>query len=125
MHYKDVLAKMLEPKDKLGSVLDTFLAIGRILEARQKVKRGEYFSVDDLDKIINSSMFSLAAFPYWAAHGMTLRPLFLKAIYSGSDNFLQEFFIDAIPTALTTAMPHNQDKFPDYRKQTEDLFKKE
>ena len=31
-HWKDIIAEMLVPNDKLGSVIDTYIALGEILE---------------------------------------------------------------------------------------------
>lgn len=109
MHYKDVIRELLVPAEKVGSVIDTFNTIGEILELRQKVAKGEYFGKDDVDKIIMRSMYVLGFYPFYNAHGATFRPLLLQALES--DDPINEFFIMAIPTALTIAMPHKQEEF--------------
>jgi len=123
-NYKDVIAEMLVPNDKLGSVIDTYLALGKILEARKKVVKGEYFAVGDMDDVILNSLFTLGFFPFFAAHGSAIRPLFLQAIQSGKETFIEDFFAEAIPCALTIAMPHRQKDYADIRKAVVEKFKK-
>lgn len=124
MHWKDVVAKMLVPNEKLGSVVDTFVALGEILEARQKVVKGEYFAVEDFDKAVVSSLFTLGFFPFFMNHGLVLRPLLLQAIQSKSPTFLEDFFCEAIPCALTIAMPHRQLEYASIRDATREMFAK-
>lgn len=108
-HYKDVIKELLVPEDKLSSVIDTFNTIGEILEERQRVKKGEYISTENIDKIILKSMYVLGFYPFYNAHGAVLRPLLLQAFEK--ENPIVEFFSEAIPTALTIAMPHKQEEY--------------
>lgn len=124
MHWKDVIAETLQPNDKLGSVIDVYLALGDILETRRKVAKGEYFSKDDFDKSILHSMFTLGFLPFWNAHGGGLRPLFIMALQSDKDTFLEDFFIEAIPYALTVAMPLKQAEYAEIRIMVREKFKK-
>jgi hypothetical protein len=116
MHWKDVIAQVLEPKEKLASVIDTYIAIGEILEARKKVASKEYFSLEDFDKAMLNGMFTLGFFAFWQAHGHAIRPLFLQAIQSEKTTFIEDFFSEAIPCALTIAMPHRQLEYAEIRK---------
>lgn len=124
MHYKDVIAEMLKPEDKLASVIDTFLALGKVLEARQKVVKGEYFSKEDIDDVIIHSLFTMGFFPFFTAHGSAIRPLFLQAIQSGKESFIEDFFSEAIPCALTIAMPHRQGDYAEIRRTVREKFSK-
>src|SRR5690625_4548431 len=108
-HYKDVIKELMVPEEKLSSVIDTFNTIGEILEERQRVKNGEYVTTDNLDTIILNSMYVLGFYPFYNAHGAVLRPLLLQALEK--DNPIVEFFVEAIPTALTIAMPHKQKEY--------------
>lgn len=123
-NYKDVLAEMLVPNDRLGSVIDTYLAIGAVLDARKKVFKGEYFSIKDIDDVILNCLFTLGFFPFFAAHGAAIRPLFLQAIQSEKESFIEDFFAEAIPCALTIAMPHRQKDYADIRKAVVEKFKR-
>lgn len=123
MNWKDVVAEMLKPNDKLGSVIDTFLAIGNILEVRQKVVKGEYFEPKDYDKSVVDAMFTLGFFPFYIAHAGSIRPLFLQAIQSDNKNAIEDFFAEAIPCALTIAMPHTQLEYSDIRNKVRQKFK--
>jgi hypothetical protein len=124
MFYKDVLAETLQPNDKLASVMDTYLALGEVLETRRKVAKGEYFSKEDFDKVILHSMFTLGFLPFWNVHGGGIRPLFIMALQSDKESFLEDFFIEAIPYALTIAMPLRQKEYADIRKMVIEKFKK-
>lgn len=125
MHWKDVIADTLKPEDKLASVIDTYLAVGEILEMRQKLVDGKYFSKEDFDKAVLHGMYTLGFMPFWNAHGAGLRPLFLQAIGSDSKTTTQDFFIEAIPYALTIAMPLRQSEYSDIREMVRGKFKKE
>lgn len=114
MHYKDVIKELLVPEDKLSSVIDTFNTIGEILEERQRVKNGEYITTDNIDKIILRSMYVLGFYPFYNAHGAVFRPILIQALEK--DNPVLEFFAEAIPTALTIAMPHKQEEYYALRK---------
>lgn len=109
MHWKDVIKELLVPEEKLSSVIDTFNTIGEILEERQRVKNGEYISTETIDKIMLRSMYVLGFYPFYNAHGAVLRPLLLQALEK--ENPIVEFFSEAIPTALTIAMPHKQEEY--------------
>ena len=63
-HWKDIIAEMLVPNDKLGSVIDTYIALGEILEARGKVERGEYFDLKSFDSAVSAGMFKLGFFAF-------------------------------------------------------------
>lgn len=119
-HYKDVIKETLIPEEKLGSVIDTFNAIGEILETRQKVKDGTFSGTKDVDKIIIRAMYVLGFFPFYNAHGAVFRPILINALEK--DDPIKAFFTDAIPTALTIAMPYNQEAYPDYRKKVVEKF---
>ena len=123
-HYKDVLAQTLQPNEKLGSVIDVYIALGEVLETRRKIAKGEYFSKKDFDKAILHAMFSLGFMPFWNAHGGGLRPLFMMAMSSEKDSFLEDFFIEAIPYALTVAMPLRQSEYGELRDMVRENFKK-
>lgn len=123
-HYKDVLAETLQPNDKLGSVIDVYMALGEILETRRKVAKGEYFSKEDFDKSMLHAMFTLGFLPFWNAHGGGIRPLFIMALQSEKDTFIEDFFIEAIPYALTIAMPLRQKEYAEIRTLVREKFKK-
>jgi hypothetical protein len=120
MHWKDVVAEMLEPKDKLGSVIDCYLAIGEVLEQRAKIAEGKYFELAEYDKVILHSMFTLGFLPFWGSHGAGLRPLSMQAFTKDKKDMIPFFFTEAIPYALTIAMPLRQHEYPVIR----DLVKK-
>lgn len=114
VNYKDVIKEFLIPQDKLGSVIDTFNTIGEILETRQKVKDGTFNGTDDVDAIILRSMYVLGFYPFYNAHGAVLRPILINALEK--DDPIKAFFVDAIPTALTIAVPYK----PEIYKPTRD-----
>jgi hypothetical protein len=124
MNWKDVVADTLKPNEKLGSVIDVYLALGEILETRKKIAKGEYFSKGDFDKSILHAMFTLGFLPFWNAHGGGVRPLFIQALQSEKDTFIEDFFVEAIPFALTIAMPLRQAEYSDLRKLVMEKFKK-
>jgi hypothetical protein len=124
MNWKDVIAEVLVPSDKMSSVIDTYLALGEILEHRQKVADGKYFERKDFDKAILHSMFTLGFLPFWNAHGAGLRPLFIQAMLSEDKHSIQNFFIDAIPYALTIAMPLRQSEYGEIREMVRGKFTK-
>lgn len=123
-HWKDIIAEMLVPNDKLGSVIDTYIALGEILEARGKVERGEYFDLKSFDSAVSAGMFKLGFFAFWGAHGHVIRPLWLQATQSKSKTTIEDFFAEAIPCALTIAMPHRQDDYSQIRDTVREKFKK-
>lgn len=125
MLWKDVLAETLKPQEKLGSVIDVYLAIGEILESRQKVVDGKYFTKEDFDKAVLHGMYTLGFMPFWNSHGAGLRPLFLQAISSNTKNTIPDFFIEAIPYALTIAMPLRQAEYAEIREMVRAKFTKE
>lgn len=120
-HYKDVIRDLLKPEDKLGSVIDTFNCIGEILEIRQKAAKGEYFSKEDADKLIMRGMYVLGFFPFYHAHGAVMRPILLDALES--DDPIEDFFVKAIPAALTIAMPAKQEEYYKLREVVRQKFK--
>ena len=123
-HWKDVLAETMQPNDKLASAIDVYLALGEILETRRKIAKGEYFSKEDYDKSILHAMFTLGFLPFWNAHGAGLRPLFIMALQSNKDSFIEDFFIEAIPYGLTAFMPLRQRDYSDIRVLVMEKFKK-
>jgi hypothetical protein len=125
MHWKDVVAEMLEPKDKLGSVIDCFLAIGEILEQRAKIAEGKYFDLAEYDKAMLHSMFTLGFLPFWSSHGAGLRPLIMQAFAKDKKDMIPFFFAEAMPYALTIAMPLRQHEYPVIRELTIQKFKQE
>ena len=116
MNWRDVMAEMLEPKEQLSSVIDTFLVIGEILEFRMKLAKKEFISIEELDNVLLGAMFKLSFFPFWNVHGNAIRPLFIQAIQSEKTTFIEDFFSEAIPCALTIAMPHRQGDYAAIRK---------
>lgn len=125
MLWKDVLAETLKPQDKLGSVIDVYLALGEILEARQKLTEGKFFELKEFDKALLHGMYTLGFMPFWNSHGAGLRPLFLQAMASDSKNTIPNFFIEAIPYALTIAMPLRQNEYSEIREMVRAKFTKE
>jgi hypothetical protein len=123
-HWKDVIAETLQPNDKLGSVIDVYMALGEILETRRKIAKGEYFSKEDFDKSILHAMFSLGFMPFWNAHGAGIRPLFIQALQSEKESFIEDFFIEAVAFALTAAMPLRQKEYAEIRNLVREKFKK-
>lgn len=121
-HYSFVIKEMLKPEEPLKSVIDTFDNIGQILERLQKLHEGKYFSKEEGNYIVVNSLFALNHYPFWQAHGGVMRPILLQAIAKGG-NVLEDFFIDAIPTAMTIAMPNRQMEYENIRSNAKKLFK--
>lgn len=124
MHWKDVLAETLQPADKLGSVIDCYMAIGEILEQRSRITEGKYFEVKDFDKSILHSMFTLGFLPFWSAHGAGLRPLIMQAFTKDKSDCIPFFFTEAIPYALTVFMPLKQNDYSSIRDMVKQKFQK-
>jgi hypothetical protein len=124
VHYKDILAETLVPNDKLGSVIDCYLAIGEILEQRAKIADGKYFELKDYDKVILHSMFTLGFLPFWNAHGAGIRPLLMQAFTKDKSECIPFFFTEAIPYALTIFMPLRQNEYVDIRQMVKQKFEK-
>ena len=122
MQWRDVLADTLTPKEQLGSVIDVYLALGEILEQRQKLSEGKYFERIDFDKSILHAMYTLGFMPFWNAHGAGIRPIFMQAILSEDKDTIQNFFIEAIPYALTIAMPLRQREYGEIREMVRSKF---
>ena len=125
MLWKDVLAETLKPQEKLGSVIDVYIALGEILEARQKLVEGKFFSKEEFDKALLHGMYTLGFMPFWNSHGAGLRPLFLQALAAENKNTIPNFFIEAIPYALTIAMPLRQSEYSEIREMVRSKFTKE
>lgn len=121
-HYSYVTKEMLKPEKELMSVIDTFDNLGQILEHCQKAREGKHFSKKDSEFITVNSLFALNFYPFWQAHGGVMRPILLRAMAMEGD-LVENFFIDAIPTALTIAMPNRQLEYEHMRKQVKHLFK--
>lgn len=121
-HYSYVCKEMLKPEKQLGSVIDAFDVIGQILERVQKFRDGKHVSEEDAKYIIANSMFSLGFFSFWQAHGAVMRPLMMQALSSDGD-VIENFFVEAIPTALTIAMPNRQMEYQEMRDRARELFK--
>lgn len=124
MNWRDVMSEMLEPKEPLASVIDTFLVLGEVLEFRLKLAKKEYIEIKELDDVLLGTMFKLSFFPFWNVHGNAIRPLFIQAIQSGSTTFIEDFFSEAIPCALTIAMPHRQAEYAEIRTAVKEKFTK-
>lgn len=122
VHYSQVVKKLIQPADKMSSVIDTFDVLGQILERVQKIRDGEYVSESDIQYVVVHSLFALGFFPFWQAHGGVLRPILLKVL-SEKGNVVENFFIDAIPMALTTAMPNRQLEYTDMRESVKKAFR--
>lgn len=121
MNYKDIIKDMLKPEDKLASVVDTYLTIGEILEDRQKLIDGKNFLQADMDRVILKTMYVLGFYPFYNVHGAVLRPLLIHAL--DTDNAIESFFVEAIPTALTIAMPQKQEEYISIRNRVREKFK--
>lgn len=121
-HYSYVMKQMLQPEDRFVSVIDTFDTIGQVLEKYNKVKEKE-FNESDVIYIITQSMFGLGFYPFWQAHGAALRPIMLNALNSEGD-IIENFFVEAIPMAMTTAMPNRQTEYFDMKEQAKKLFER-
>ena len=121
-HYSHVCKEMLKPEQNLISVIDTFDNLGQILERLQKYRDGKYVDESDAVYMVVNSLFALNFYPFWQAHGAVLRPILISAV-AKEGNIVENFFIDAIPTALTIAMPNRQMEYPDIRKRVIHLFK--
>lgn len=113
---------MLKPEKQLGSVIDAFDTIGQILERVQKFRDGKHVSQEDAEYIIANSMFTMGFYVFWQAHGAVMRPLMMQALAS-EGNIAENFFSEAIPTALTIAMPNRQMEYNEIRKKVKSLFK--
>jgi hypothetical protein len=124
MHWRDVIAETLVPNDKLGSVIDCYIAIGEILEQRSKVAEGKYFELNDYDKVILHSMFTLGFLPFWNANGAGLRPLIMQAFAKDKKECITFFFTEAIPYALTIFMPLRQNDYSEIRQMVKQKFEK-
>lgn len=121
-HYSYVCKEMLKPEKQLGSVIDAFDTIGQILERVQKFRDGKHVSQEDAEYIIANSMFTMGFYVFWQAHGAVMRPLMMQALAS-EGNIAENFFSEAIPTALTIAMPNRQMEYNEIRKKVKSLFK--
>lgn len=120
-HYSQVLKKLLQPEDKLASVIDTYDTLGKILEKLQEAREGKYLSAEDLNYLAINSLFSLGYYSFWQAYGGVLRPLMLQAI-AKEGNIVEEFFVEAVPMALTTLMPNRQEDYLQMREMTRKAF---
>lgn len=121
-HYTHVCKEMLKPEENLISVIDTFDNLGQILERLQKFRDGKHVSENDAVYITVNSLFALNFYPFWQAHGGVMRPLLLSAIEKEGD-IVENFFTEALPTALTIAMPNRQLEYGEMRKRVVHLFK--
>lgn len=120
-HYKDVIKQVLVPEEKLGSVIDTFNTICEILEVRQKVKDGTFNGTKDVDSVIHRAMYVLGFYPFYNAHGAVMRPILINALES--DNPIHTFLIDALPTAITIALPYKPENYIPVRNKVIELLK--
>lgn len=123
MHYKEVVLDMLKPHTQYASAIDTLLAIGKILETREKLTKGTGFTAEDFDESILNAMFALGFYPFYNYHGGSLRPLFIQAVQSGKDTFVVDFFKEAIPCAITCMLPSRQSDYSQIRKTAEEKLK--
>lgn len=124
MHWKDVLAEMLQPQEKLGSVIDTYMALGEILEKRSHVKDSKNLKLEDYDKALLYGMFTLGFMPFWSSSGAGLRPLIMQAFAKDPKEAIPFFFTEAIPFALTVAMPLRQHEYDQIRQVVKAKFEK-
>lgn len=123
MDYTKIIDKYLEPKDKLVSVIDSFDAIGKVLKVAQRVKNRQTIASNDINEVVMNSMYTLGFYPFWQAHGQVFRPIMLKALSSDND-IVKDFFVEAIPTALTIAMPNRQLDYFNISESVKDDFEK-
>lgn len=114
-HYSQVVEKFLQPKEQLASVIDTYDVIGTVLETAQAAREGKFVDPKDINKMIINSMFALSYYPFWMAHSAAIRPLLLQAFFKDG-NIVKNFFAEALPTALTIAMPNRQMEYDEIRK---------
>lgn len=119
--YTYVCKEMLKPENQLISVIDTFDNLGQILTRLQKFRDGKHVSEQDAAEITVNSLFALNFYPFWQAHGGVLRPILITAI-AKEGNIVENFFTEAIPTALTIAMPNKQLEYVEMRKRVIKLF---
>ena len=122
MHWKQVIEEMIQPKEKLGSVIDTFMTFGEIFEARERLEKSQGSTKENANEIMMKGLYVLGFYPFHQAHGSVLRPILLRAL--ASDDPIKEFFIDAIPTALTIAMPPKQAEYMSIRETVKEKFNK-
>jgi hypothetical protein len=112
MNYKEIIKEMMQPKDKLGSVIECFDTVCEILEARNRMI-GKEVDKKDLDVMLVRILFSMHMITFWQAHGGVMRPMILNAMNSTSP--VNAFLIDAIPAALTIADVKRHDEYNDIR----------
>lgn len=119
-NWKSVIDEMLQPKEKLGSVIEAFTTICEIFETREKMINGS--NKIEVDKLLNRCLFSMTIITFWQAHGGVLRPMIMTAL--ASNDPIKTFLTEAIPAALTIADSSKHDEYMALRYKTIELLNK-